>query len=312
MSFLNKLFGQSNPLAALRKAVGQKRWADALAMGDVLDRTVLDSEAERELEQLLDTAGDGLAELNLSEGEGCLRGGDRARAAEHFALAAGQARSDHLIRRIDELREAMTTPVHPKGLSSAPASAAEYAPAPSTCGSDCCDSGKAVSAAPEESEDSNLDAATRLELVLSSYPADMAAACEESSEEFRKAFLLAHEGRDREAAEIFESLPEIERNYLYHFELGALRGRLGELNRACAELETSLSLNPGHTLVLETLISLEIAGGKEIEARNRLEMFLEQGGSPAFCHGGLAASSARLGRLEEALRHGSLAVAAGN
>jgi tetratricopeptide (TPR) repeat protein len=304
MSFFKRIFGQSDPLAALRKAVGQKRWADALAMGEALDRTALDTDAAGELDQLLESAGDGLAELNLVEGEGCLRGGDRERAAEHFTLAAAQVRSHPLARRIIQAQEAMSTVENPGFVPSA-----SGAPG---CVSKCFDSGRPVSADKDDSDDPHLDESTRLELVLSSYPSDMATACIESSEAFRKAFLLAHEGRDEEAAEIFKTIPQNERNDLYHFEFGALLARLGELSRACRELETALTLNPGHTLILETLIALETAGGKEDVARKRLESILEEGGDPAFCHGGLAALFARLGHAEKALQHGSKAIAAGN
>ena len=304
MSFFKKIFGQSDPLASLRKAVGQKRWADALATGEAVDRTALDSDAARELDQLLESAGDGLAELNLTEGEGCLRGGDRERAAEHFTLAAAQVRSNHLARRIVQAQAAMATAGNPGSVPSTPETLG--------CGSECFGSGRAASNDKNDSDDPNLDESTRLELVLSSYPSDMATACVESSEEFRKAFLLAHEGRDKEAADIFETIPQNERNGLYHFEFGALLGRLGELGRACRELETALTFNPGHILILETLIALEISGGKEDVAWKRLESLLEKGGDPAFCHGGLASLSARLGHADKALQHGSRAIAAGN
>jgi tetratricopeptide (TPR) repeat protein len=303
MSFLKRIFGQSDPLAPLRKALDQRRWADAAAVGQALDRNALDVDAAGELDRLLDAAGDGLAELNLVEGEGCLRGGDRERAAEHFTLAAAQVRSDHLARRILQSRKELETAEAPSFVPSLPAA--------SSCGSECCDNGSAVADDGDGSAD-HLDEWTRLELVLSSYPPEMATVCMESGETFRKAFLLAHEGCEKEAAELFELIPQKERNELYHFEFGAVLGRLGELERACRELEAALALNSEHTLALETLIDLEIAGGKESAARKRLESILEQGGEPAFCHGALANVFARLGDPAKALQHGLEAVAAGN
>lgn len=304
MSLLKRIFGQSHPLGPLRKALGQKRWADAVAIGQALDRTALDADAAGELEHLLDVAGDGLAELNLVEGEGCLRGGDKARAAEHFTLAAAQVRSDHLGRRIVQARKELEAAEESDSVPSS-----SKAPG---CGSECCDSGRAVPTGREATADRDLDEWTRLELVLSSYPPEMATVCLQSSEVFRKAFLLAHEGREKDAAELFESIPRKERNDLYHFEFGAVLGRLGEPERACRELETALALNPDHPLALETLIALELDGGKESMARKRLESILENGGPPAFCHGGLATVFARLDDPEMAMRHGIKAVAAGN
>lgn len=302
MSFFKRIFSQSDPLASVRKSVGQRRWADALAIGQALDRPALDPDAVEELDQLLESAGDSLAELNLEEGEGCLRCGDKERAAEHFTLAAAQVRSDHLGWRIIQARKALGS-----------VETRDFVPTASDgsdCGSDCCDNGRAVST--DMPTGANLDESTRLELVMGTYPPEMAAACLESSDIFRRAFLLAHEGREKEAAELFERIPEKEKNELYHFEFGAVLGRLGEVDRACRELETALAFNGNNTLALETLTTLEIAEGRVNMARKRLESLLENGREPAFCHGGLAALYGRIGNSEKALFHGLKAVEAGN
>lgn len=308
MSLLKKLFGSADPLAPVRKALQQNRWSDALVIGDTIDRASLDVESAAELDRLLVAAGDGLAELNLTEGEGCLRSGDGARAGEHFALAAAQARSEALSQRIADAQKRLASSPEPP---SAPPSKAGHG-----CGASCSSSGATGhpkthdSTAPGE-----LDPTTRLELILATYPAEWASSYTHAGEMFKEAFLLAHECNEAEALERFSQIPEAERSDLFYFERGALLGRLGEVERGCRDLEKALVLNPGHLLAMETLITLEISSGQETAAQQRLEKMLRSDTVPAFwafCHGCLATLCARRGDFDAALQHGQMAIEAGS
>ncbi|BCR05021.1 hypothetical protein DESUT3_20900 [Desulfuromonas versatilis] len=303
MSFLKRLFGGGDPVAQVRRALDQKRWADALAIGEGVNLAALDEERNKELAGLLEQAGDGLAELNLGEGEACLRGGDQVRAAEHFDLALQQARSQSLKSAVTAARERLGSTTAAAAVRTPPASPAAHG----SC-ADC----RPASATQEQLEDQDdLDTETRLELILASYPQELAERCHELSGTFLEAFLLAHEGREPEAMERFEQVAMGNRDDLFYFERGSLLGRLGQVDQACSDLERAAQLNPGHPLVLETLITLELTAGRDASAEARLRQLLDQGQSGGFCQAALADLSARRGNQEACLEHALQAIGAG-
>lgn len=295
MSMFKKLFGKSSRLESVRRFVQQERWAEALSLGDSLDRTSLEPAGQAELENLLAAAGDALAELNLNEGEACLRAGDSRRAAEHFALAADQARGEELVartRRALARTESISTP------------SVQTVRLPQACGTDCGTAcGPAMEDEPFIPEEADLEESARLELILASYPSDLAGRYESISDSFRRAFLLAHEGREREALEAFEAVPPPERDDLFHFELGALLARLGEAERGRDELERALACNPRHLLALESAVNLALTRDELAEAENRLQAMLQEDLALAFCHGRLALLRLRQGKPDAALDH---------
>lgn len=305
MSFFKKLFGNADPVAQVRRAVQQKRWAEALSIGEDLDPATIPAETRTEIDTLLTAARDGLAELNLEEGEAFLRAGERAQAADHLSLAARHAQKPDLVARIararDEVGQSQVSPAPPA------------VPEPNDCLTNVCASGCGGGAvAPGEPlPPSDLDAQTRYELVLTSYPPDWVERYEAMGETFRDAFLLAHEGQEAEAAAQFEQVSPEDRNDLFFFERGALLARLGKVEAAFRDLEQALAENPEHLLALETLVNLEVAEGREDDAERRLQGYLDQGIAPWFCHGHLAAVYIRRNDAETALRHGLEALKAG-
>lgn len=304
MSFWHKLFGGGNSLAQMRLALAQKRWADAAAIGTELERAVVSAEDRAELADLLVAAGDGLAELNLSEGEACLRAGDVARASEHFTLAAGQVRSPELRQRV--LAAATGLPGEQRPATSFPA--ASPGDCPTACTSSC---GVAGRETVDTSAGMELDPQTRVELLVASYPDGWAERYLQLRGPFREAFLLAHEGRVEEALAAFAAVADDDRDDLYYFERGALHGRSGEAALACGYLEKALERNPDHFLAFETLVHLELSSGKERSAETRLHRMLSRNVAVAFCHGRLAVILARRGELQTALDHGLRAIAEG-
>lgn len=307
MKLFKKIFGGNNaddPLGQLRRAVQQQRWADALSLGEAIEKSGFGPEETSEMETLLGAAGDELARINLLEGEACLRAGERSKAVEHFSLAAAQARSEEPARRAAEALKELDRAIVPT---------APPVPEAASCSSSGCSSCGVPATSTEEAAPvpSDLDPQTRLELILSSYPPDWAERYRGAGESFLEAFLLAHEGRENEALACFDRVPNEERSELFFFERGALLGRLGESEKGGADLEKALALNPGNTLALDTLVSLELDNGRETEVEMRLRDLLEHGTSAAICHGWLAFILARRGETEAALEHGLQAVAQG-
>lgn len=306
MSLMRKLFGGGDPLGPLRRAFRQKAWADVLARAESLDPGCLDPAGREELEKLRSEAGDALAELNLFEGDACLRAGNRERAVEHFALAAAQARSEELLQRISERQG---SPVHSAPRPSPSPVSSPAAPAQSSCCPTGCGSGGHGSSSTSEED---LDEAVRLELILTSYPHEWAHRYNRLHGHLRRGFLLAHEGREEEALDAFDLVPIADRDDLYHFERGSLLARTGDEDGARKDLEKALGINPSHLLAHETLIDLDFARGDLDAAEGRLRTLLGRGEAPAFCYGRLAAVEASRGRLEEALSLGLEALSHGS
>lgn len=305
MSFLRKLFGGGCSLEKMRQALAQKRWADALNIGIDLEQAGVGPDEQSELNELLVVASDGLAELNLNEGEACLRAGDLARANEHFSLAADQARSVELQQRV-AVAGASLNGHH---VTSEPLSMQAATDCPSGCASSCGTGGREQRITPAAAE---LDAQTRLELILATYPEEWVERYTKLQGPFLDAFLLAHDGRGGEALAAFDAVSEIERDDLFYFERGALHSRTGKTSSACRDLEKALAINPSHFLAFETLVLSELSANNEISAENRLKQMLALNRESAFCHAQLARILFRRGEKQAALTHGQQAIAAGD
>jgi len=305
MNFWRKLFGGGCSLEQMRLALAQKRWADAVNIGTDLEQAGVAPGEQSELNELLVVAGDGLASLNLSEGEACLRAGDQDRAYEHFTLSASQARSD-------ELRQHVAA-----ALASLRSGSVTFNASPTTvsvdchtgCSSSCGVAEKGKSVPPVDAE---LDTQTRLELLLATYPEEWVERYARLHGPAREAFLLAHDGMIGEAMAAFDRVGASERDDLFYFERGALRARAGETDMACRDLEKALSINPAHVLAFETVVLLELSTNKESSAETRLRQMLSHDMAPAFCHANLARIMVRRGDNQAALAHGQQAIASGD
>jgi tetratricopeptide (TPR) repeat protein len=304
MGLLQKIFRRTDSLTLVRRAVEQGRWADAIADGEGLDPTSLPPGDRSELEELLTKAGDALAELNLIEGEACLDAGEKARAKEHYSLAAGHARSAELKRRAGEALDQLQT-AEPLFIRPAAATA-------------CCTLGcssSAVEAGPDTDTTpffEDLDPEGRMELIRAAYPTEWAERYCDLYDPLREAILLAHEGRDGEALACFDRVSPQDRDAVYWYEHGILLERMGDIAQARRDLEEVLSLHPGHVLAMEALVGVTLAGGEEEMAEKMLREMLDAGIAEPFSHGLLAGILTRRGDTEAALRHGLAAVEKGS
>ncbi|MDT8421476.1 MAG: tetratricopeptide repeat protein [Desulfuromonadales bacterium] len=303
MGLFGRLFGSKDDLPALRKAVAQHRFADAHLIAQELDTGSLTDEERSEFEGLRIQAGDSLARLNLQEGLGLQRSGDPERAAEHLSLAQEQAASSELVA---EVKKAL------KDLAKAPLTPT-LAATPKAAGGSCASCGPAPAMAPLDVVDGDLpDFASQLELVLASYPPELAERYQSKSALFQEAIMLGHVEDEAAALKLLKKIPAEEKDDLFDFEVGSLLGRTGKAQEAIKYLKMALEKNPDHLLAAETLIMLQVSRKQGKEALARLEEMLDKGQDPAFCHGQLATLHLQGGEREKALEHSRQALAAGS
>ena len=305
MSLFKKFFGGGDPLAAVRRACSQGRWAEALAAGEGIGPAV-DAAQAAELEALLLDAGEQLASWNLQEGRAYLESGDLSRAAEHFALAKTHARSVNLRAEAEAALSGARTPQPPVA---APVTPVEPM-IDRGCASGCCSGAPKEAAAIDFAAD--LDPEARLELLLAGFPPHLAERYAAASPRFKEAFLFSHEGATAEALACLDDVEASARDDLYYFERGSLLARSGEADAAFADLEQSVAVNPDLELAWEAWIDLKLAAGLEDQARQRLAAMLADGTAVAFCHARLAALEMQDGSSESALHHGLSALQQGD
>lgn len=305
MSFFGKLFGSKDPLEPLRRAVQQKRWADALVFSEAISLDQLPPAALAELQALESVAGDALAQMNLEEAEACQRIGDLDRAAEHMVLASRQARSETLRQRISASRQGADQPP------------ADFASKPAATSHDChssCTSGCAPASATAalSSASTDLDTQTRWELMLATYPPEMAKRYEGRGQGFQLAVLAAHDGDDQTALTLFDQVPNASRDDLFYFERGSLHAHNGATALAREDFANAVALNADLLPALDALLTLEMDNGWAEEAEVRLQQLLATGQPPLLCYERLALLRYRKGDLQAAAELGEQALAKGS
>jgi tetratricopeptide (TPR) repeat protein len=298
MGWLSNLFGGGASLDGLRKAVEQKRFADARLLAEQLGEQALPDADAAEVRQLQTVAGDGLARLNLDEAAGFQRSGELERAAEHLQLALEQVCSAELRSEIEQLAEKPLTPT-------------VEAPVPGDEGKSCGSCGPQI-LEPLSPDDLDLpDRDSQLELILTSYSPEIAERYLQKSDTFLQGFLLSHSGQDDAALPIWKQVASDERDELYWFELGAAEARSGQGSAARKSLEKALLLNPGLLPATEALIPLLISLGDADAALIHLQQMLDAGQDPAFCHAQLTLVRVQQQQPELAVGHARQALAAG-
>lgn len=297
MSFLSKLFRSETPIEKLRKAYQQERWSEVLSLSGSFS---VESAERAEVEAMTEAAANALARLNLEEGSACIRSGEIKRGLEHLELGRSLARDPDLQRAIDvalagQDRAAESTEKAPKASAH-------------SCSSSCCPS---PAASTETVDSSDLDDATRLELILSSYPQELRSRYPQLSPTLQKAILHAHEDEHKEAFQLFALVPPAERCDLFAFEYGSLCGRCNQYPEAVAALQDALNRNPRFLLAAVTLVDLHLNNSAYDAAEELLRRILDAGVIPEYCHARFAVIARGRGQEDEAFRHAGEALQLG-
>jgi len=256
MGFFSKLFGGKTSVESLRRAVEQKRFADAVYIAEELANQPLGDEESAQVAQWRAQAGDGLARLNLIEAKAKQGNGEDHEAADYFAMALQYAHSDQLKEEIAQAREIPFEVLSPS--ESVPES-----------GCSTCVSAEGLQEGADSSVD--VDDFIRFDLILTSYPENQRERYQHRGKDFVAAFLLAQEGEDVQADELFKKVNEIDQDDLYWFEVGALQARMGNLTGAKESLEHSLQLNPDLLLAVDALVEVLLALEQVEEALSFIE-----------------------------------------
>jgi predicted Zn-dependent protease len=269
------LFGSKTSVDSLQRAVDQKRFADAIYLAEELESQPLADDVAAQVANLRAEAGNGLARLNLIEARAKQDNGEDQEANVYFDMALEYADNEQLK---EEIRQARHLPF--EILNSQEAAAT---PGCNTCATASATQGRADVFA-------DVDDAIRFDLILTSYPEDLRERYQHRGADFVMAFLLAHEGNDVQADEVFKKVKETERDDLYWFEVGAVRARLGHLSQAKESLEQSLQKNPALLLAVEALVEVLLALGQIEEAQKFVEEKLRSGNDHLFSYHALLVS----------------------
>ncbi|MBW6509951.1 MAG: tetratricopeptide repeat protein [Desulfuromonadales bacterium] len=256
MGFFSKLFGGKTSVESLQRALEQKRFADALYLAEELNSESLGEENVALVANLRAEAGDGLARLNLIEAKAKQDNGEAREANTYFDMALQYAHSEQLIEEIGQARQVAVDLVTSVKAVTAPG-----------CGT--CGPGGGAQRGINPS--AGIDDAIRFDLILTSYPEGQRERYQYRGPDFVGAFLLAHEGNDVQADELFKKVKETERDDLYWFEVGAVQARMGHLAQAKESLEQSLQQNPDLLLAVEALVEVLLSLGQVEDARMLIE-----------------------------------------
>lgn len=303
MGIFKNMFGKRDPLDQLRRDFSQRNWAAAFSAACLLERSQLPPEEQEEVADIVQQAGDRLAELNLFEGEGEVRNGRLVRAREHFQLARQQAQSPELQQRAEASMVEL-------GQSAPPASDIGKAKPDGGCAA-CGPSGQPRDAEPEAVPDDSLDDEARFEVLLATLPEELAQRYMDTGPAFRQAWLASHEDDPRRALELMTAVPDSQRDALFHSERGNLKARCGDFEAAHADLARALADEPDLFVALSGMVELLAAGGHLQETEQLLQKTLAEDRFQAYCWANLAQLHAQRGEDDAALDLASKALATG-
>lgn len=301
MSFLKRMFGKQDPVEEIQRLYKAKDWAGVLAVGRRLAVDDLDDEVRSDIEAWQADAGDCLAKVNLEEGDYAWRDDSLIKAREHFQLASEQAHDEQLKQAIEERLSQLD--------QGKPATAAPVE-SPASCGTGC---GPTCGPTEElaEDEDADLDMETRLELLLATYPPELAARYAKADPTFCKAWLAVHDGDDEQARQLFEQVPQEARDSLYLAEVGALLLRSKKPREALQALQQALQQDPGLFHAFDTMVAILAGSGRQDELVKLLKQKISENLFAGYCWARLAEIHARKQEFEPALTAGLKAIEEG-
>lgn len=247
----------------------QQRYADArieyetalelLHGGEGVD----DPDALRRIGEKLAATGLELARLNLAEARSALCAGNRQRCDEFLELAAQFSEAPEIRRQIAEIMKSAPPSRDRSNDSHEVPGRAKRSPE----AVEPIDSSHEASSEPDEE--------IRFELYVSTLPGNLPDRYRAKGKDFARACLAAHEGRRREAWEMFRRLePACD---LVRYEMGLIAVQEGDPRSAEELLLDSLSMEPRNPLALLSLGQLRMVQRRHDEARTILQTARDQG-----------------------------------
>ena len=273
--FFGKFFQKDHRhyLARAGKQLAAERYADArVDFQEALKRCPVDAEKDAAQIRLgLARAGNGLAELNLYEAERSVIAGDLAKAFDHFTLA-GELAVDEAIRAkafsgLGKLAEPTAGPpaAHP----------AQNGQGGSACAS-CKDSGS-QRMADEEISGSHLSDEDRFFLMVQPLPGELAGRYAALGENFSRAYLLIHDGKDAEALPILQEMSISNENDIVIYEVALIMYRSRRVHECEALLNRSLVINAENSASYLALVHLLAEAQRFPEAITTVKRMMKRG-----------------------------------
>ncbi|WP_224982365.1 tetratricopeptide repeat protein [Geomonas agri] len=241
------------------------------------------------IRQGLDQAGNKLGELNLEEGEHALRAGEAQKAYDHFCLAADLATDPAIKTRAHTAAAKLEQPESQAAAAKleqpeSPAAAAKPAAAPAGAGNYKPHGGGSCTTckghgdhhheepAPMEMSMSEED---QFFLMIQPLPGDLPGRYAELGPNFAKAYLMIHDGNDRDAFPILQEMLLSCENDIVLYEVALIMFRAGQIHESETLLNRALALNPQNAAVYMALVQLFAGGGRYPQAIATVQKMLE-------------------------------------
>lgn len=237
----------------------------------------------------LDHACDRLGELNLQEGEHALRAGEAQKAYDHFRLAADLAVDRGIKSRAEA--EALKLEEPEPAAAPAPAAGAASGAAPETAAAAAagvgnykphsggsCTSCKGHGGHHHEETapmEMSLSEEDQFYLMVQPLPGDLPGRYAAMGPKFARAYLLIHEGNDRDAFTILQEMLLSGENDIVLYEVALIMFRGGQIHESEKLLNRALALNPQNAAVYLALVQLYAGGGAYPQAMAVVEKMLE-------------------------------------
>lgn len=253
--FFKKNYKQLRETGDAHLAAG--RFADArLSYQEALEAvtTATDPESERNyLASRISQSGNRLAEMNITEAEAAIRGGDVKKGQDHVSLALGLA-DDVTIR---EKAEMLLRQQPEEGVVKShdhKRSGHHGSHGCSSCSSS--HGGGGSDFTPDLPE--HMQSEEQFQLLIHTLPGNLPKRYEALGEKFAKAYLLAHSDDLKSALALYKELLSLGENDILLCEIALLEYRLGIPGRCESLLLRALTLDDGNPLVHLSLAQLYI------------------------------------------------------
>lgn len=270
------------------KHLAADRFADArIDFLEALRLCPADAEKEKvEIQQGLDHAGNRLGEMNLQEGEHSLRAGELQKAYDHFVLAADLAVDISIKSRAEAGLASVQQPAAPAPEGQAHQHKHKHEHKHKQAepsggykqhgGGSCTSCGTHGHSAPApDVTDTDLSEEDQFHLMVAPLPGDLPARYAALGPKFAKAYMLIHDGNDRDAFPILQEMLLSGENDIVFYEVALIMFRAGQIHESENLLKRAVSLNPTNAVCYLALVQLLAGAGRYPEAIATLERMVE-------------------------------------